>query len=129
MINLPIYNEFFETVLQSISDKTFAKLTLAKTIGNPELQNIYARVIAVEKELKIELTFKVYNDGIIETVKECDIADLQKELVPYIDNPFLKGLLFTCNEDVTLKLNKKKAASIVIQPPTFKNANPIFLEL
>jgi hypothetical protein len=129
MINLPIYNEFFEIVLQSISDKTFAKLTLAKTIGNPELQNIYARIIAVEKELKISLTFKVYNDGIIETVKECEISDLQKELLPYIDNPFLKALLFTCNEDVTLKLNKKKVASIVTQPPTFKNANPIFLEL
>ncbi len=36
----PVFALFWERVKQSIEDKTFAKLTLAKTIGDTELKNI-----------------------------------------------------------------------------------------
>ena len=58
-MNSPIYIDFFNLVLTSISNRTFAKLTLAKTIGKPELQNIYVRTITIENELIFKVkTFK-----------------------------------------------------------------------
>jgi len=127
-MNTIIYNEFFNKVKNSIKEGTFAKLTLAKTIGKPELQNIYVRTILVEDKLKLALTFKIYTTEKQEIVKICEIDEIENELIPYIDNPFLTCLLFTTEADITLKLNKKKAVSIIEQLPTFKNVDPILLE-
>lgn len=127
-MNTIIYNEFFNKVKNSIKEGTFAKLTLAKTIGKPELQNIYVRTILVEDKLKLALTFKIYTTEKQEIVKICEIDEIENELIPCIDNPFLTCLLFTTEADITLKLNKKKAVSIIEQLPTFKNVDPILLE-
>mgnify|MGYP006343010325 CR=1 FL=1 len=35
----PVFAEFWEKVKESIENKTYAKLTLAKTIGDTELKN------------------------------------------------------------------------------------------
>ena len=43
-------------------------------------------------------------------------------------NPFFSALLFTTEADITMKINKKRVASIIEQPPTFKNVDPILLE-
>ena len=43
MPNTDTYKLFFDKVKDSISNGTFAKLTLAKTIGNTQLMNIYIR--------------------------------------------------------------------------------------
>ena len=69
MPNTLTYTEFFNRVKDSIDNGTFAKLTLAKTIGNPELQNIYVRTAVVENLLKLNVTFKTYKDGLHETEK------------------------------------------------------------
>jgi hypothetical protein len=37
----PVFAQFWEKVKESIENKTYAKLTLAKTIGDTELKNIY----------------------------------------------------------------------------------------
>lgn len=128
MPNTPTYITFFNTVKESISNGTFAKLTLAKTIGNPELQNIYIRTKLEENVLKLAVTFKIYNDGLQETEKTIEIDELESEMIPYINNPFMSVLLFTIEADVTMKLNKKRVATITEQPPTFKNADPVLLE-
>ena len=52
------FTEFYKQVKVSLADGTFAKLTLAKTIGNAELMNIYVRPIMDEDILKLELKFK-----------------------------------------------------------------------
>ena len=67
--NTIVYTEFFNHVNESITNRTFAKLTLAKTIGKPELQNIYVRTIAQDGVLKLSVTFKIYNDGLQEVEK------------------------------------------------------------
>jgi len=56
------------------------------------------------------------------------LENLESEVTPYLTNPFLTALLFTIEEDVTMKINKKKVASIIEQPPTFKNADPVLIE-
>lgn len=52
------FSEFYSKVKTSLDDGTFAKLTLAKTIGNTELMNIYVRPIMDENNLKLELKYK-----------------------------------------------------------------------
>ena len=126
--NTRTYTEFFNQVRASISNGTFAKLTLAKTVGKPELQNIYVKTIVEDNVLKLAMTYKIYTTEKQELVKICELADLESELIPHINNPFLTALLFTTEADITMKLNKKRIANIIEQPPTFKNADTNLLE-
>lgn len=128
MQNLTTYTDFFNTVKTSIDEGTFAKLTLAKTIGKPELQNIYVRTTIEDTVLKLSVTFKIYKEGLQELEKTIEINDIEAELIPYINNPFMSVLLFTTDADVTMKLNKKRIATITKQPPTFKNADAVLLD-
>ncbi|AMA50672.1 hypothetical protein AX766_01160 [Flavobacterium covae] len=123
------YTLFLNLVKESIANKTFAKLTLAKTIGKPELQNIYIKVTLVENQLKLLITHKIYKEGLQEIEKIVDLTELENETIPYIQKPFMSLLLFTSEADITMKINKKRVASIIEQPPTFKNADPLFLTL
>jgi hypothetical protein len=125
MPNSSTFTLFFNRVKASIADGTFAKLTLAKTIGNTQLMNIYARTIVVENELLFNLKFKFQQEEIIEN-HSIDEAFLI--LTTYINNPFLSVLLFTTEADVTMKLNKKRVATLTEKAPTFKNADPVLLE-
>lgn len=125
MPNTETYKLFFDKVRVSISEGTFAKLTLAKTIGNTQLMNIYIRTNTDEIQLKLALTYK-FQTG--EEVKIISIEDGLNELIPYINNPFLTAILFTTEADIMMKLNKKRVATISEQPATFKNADPILLD-
>lgn len=113
------FSSFFEQVKRSISNGTFAKLTLAKTIGNSDLMNIYVWPIEVENSLLLELKWKYQQEEIIKTV---GIEEAETILLPYINNPFMSALLFTTEADVVYKLNKKRAVSITEKPPTFAHA-------
>lgn len=125
MPNTAVFNTFFNHVRNSISDGTFAKLTLAKTIGNTDLMNIYMRSILEEDELKFTLTFKFQQEEVVETHS---LETAIETMIPYINKPFLSALLFTTKADITMKLNKKRVASITEQSNTFKNADPVLLE-
>lgn len=128
MENNITYTTFFNKFKESINDGTFAKLTFAKTIGKPELQNIYVRTALIDNVLKLNVTFKIYKDGLQETEKIIEIATIESELTSYINNPFMSVLLFTTEADITMKLNKKRVATITEQAPTFKNADAALLE-
>ena len=128
MPNTVTYTTFLSRVKESINNGTFAKLTLAKTIGRPELQNIYIKTIAEGGILKLSVTHKIYDEGLQEIVKIVEMEALESEVVAYINNPFMSVLLFTTQADVTMKLNKKRVATITEQSPTFKNADPTLLE-
>ena len=122
------YTEFFNQVSASIAAGTFAKLTLAKTVGKPELQNIYVKTVVEEGLLKLAMTYKIYTTEKQELLKIVALEDLESELIPHINNPFLSALLFTIEADITMKLNKKRVASIIEQAPTFKNADQNLLD-
>jgi len=47
------FTDFYNKVKASLADGTFAKLTMAKTIGNTDLMNIYVRPIVENGVLKI----------------------------------------------------------------------------
>lgn len=119
------FSEFYTKVKASLADGTFAKLTLAKTIGNTDLMNIYIRPIMDEAVLKLELKYKFQKEEIIEIHT---IDNAFPRLLAFINNPFLSAILFTTEFDLTYKLNKKRAVTITEKPNTFGNASEVLLE-
>lgn len=122
----PVFDEFWEKVKESIANKTYAKLTLAKTIGDTDLKNIYVRPVLNDGIFSLSVTAR-YKTEEIESFHSLDEAYLI--LAPYMNNPFLTALLFTTENDITFKINKKRAGSIILQEPTFKNASDVILEM
>jgi len=123
----PIFAQFWEKVKESIENKTYAKLTLAKTIGDTELKNIYVRPVLLENdEFSLSVTAR-YKAEEIESFHSLD--ETYMILLSYMNNPFLTALLFTTENDITFKLNKKRVGSIIEQAPTFKKASDVILEM
>ena len=120
------FAQFWESVKESMAQYTFAKLTLAKTIGDTELKNIYMRPVLVDDQVQISLIAR-YKTEEIESFHTLDEAFFV--LSSYMNNPFLTALLFTTENDLTFKLNKKRVGSIVEQAPTFKSASDVVLEM
>jgi hypothetical protein len=123
----PVFVQFWEKVKESVQNGTYAKLTLAKTIGDTELKNIYVRPVLLEEggyTLSVTARYKTEEIESFHTLEEAF-----EVLVPYMNNPFLTALLFTTENDITFKLNKKRVASIIEQAPTFKNAADVIIEM
>ena len=83
-------NVIFEHLKTSLSNGTFAKLTLGKTVGKTELTNIYFRTIVENETLKFNVNFRYLSEEIIE-IKP--IEDLVMVLSQYLNNPFLTVIL------------------------------------
>jgi hypothetical protein len=122
----PVFAQFWEKVKESIDNKTYAKLTLAKTIGDTELKNIYVRPVLSGDIFSLSITAR-YKTEEVESFHSFEEAFFV--LAPYMNNPFLTALLFTTENDITFKLNKKRVGSIIEQAPTFKNASDVILEM
>lgn len=117
---------FWEKVKESLDNYTFAKLTLAKTIGDTEIKNIYMRPVFTDDKVSISLITR-YKTEEIESFHSLDEAFFV--ISSYMNNPFLTALLFSTENDITFKLNKKRAGSIIEQSPTFKSASDVVLEM
>ena len=122
----PVFAQFWEKVKESIENKTYAKLTLAKTIGDTELKNIYVRPVLNDNIFSLSITAR-YKTEEVESFHSLEEAFFV--LAPYMNNPFLTALLFTTENDITFKLNKKRVGTIIEQAPTFKNASDVILEM
>lgn len=122
----PVFAQFWEKVKESITNKTYAKLTLAKTIGDTELKNIYVRPVLNDGVFSLSITAR-YKTEEVESFHS--LEETFFILAPYMNNPFLTALLFTTENDITFKLNKKRVGSIITQAPTFKNASDVILEM
>ena len=122
----PVFAQFWEKVKESIQNGTYAKLTLAKTIGDTELKNIYVRPVLNDDIFSLSITARYKTEEVesFHTIDETFII-----LAPFMNNPFLTALLFTTENDITFKLNKKRLGSIVEQAPTFKNASDVILDM
>lgn len=126
MDNSIAYQDFFDRIKLHISNKTFSKVTMAKTMGNPDLLNIYFKPVLVDKKLQFETRYRFQQEEKIETILLNQVFEVIKE---HLLNPFTSVILFTNEADIFLKINKKKNASVTEQPPTFRNADPVFTEL
>ncbi|WP_348811938.1 hypothetical protein [Flavobacterium maritimum] len=122
----PVFALFWEKVKESIENGTYAKLTLAKTIGDTELKNIYVRPVLLDDSFKLSVIARYKTEEVesFHTLEEAFFV-----LSPYMNNPFLTALLFTTDNDITFKLNKKRVGSIIEQAPTFKNPSDVIIEM
>ncbi|QES94170.1 hypothetical protein F0358_16340 [Empedobacter brevis] len=122
-----IFEEFYEHVKSSIKEGTFAKLTMAKTIGDTDLKNIFVRLYLLEDNTyNFAFTFR-YKTEEVEQFHGIDQTFLI--LSSYIKNPFTNALLFTTEKDLIFKVNKKNAGSLTEQAPTFKHASDVMIEM
>ncbi len=112
---------FWEQVKESVEEERFAKLTMAKTIGKPNLRNIFVRPIYSENDFKVLLKLRYRSKDTDDIEQELSLEEAFLVLKPHLRKSFSSVLLFTTTKDVTFKINKKGAGSITEYLPTFHN--------
>lgn len=116
-----VFVEFWKQVEESVEEGTFAKLTLAKTIGKPNLRNIFLRPIYGEDKFTVLLKLRYRDRDTQDQEDEMTLAEACEALKPYLKKSFFNVLLFTTEKDLMFKINKKGAGSIVENAPTFSD--------
>ena len=112
---------FWEQVKDSIDAGTFAKLTMAKTIGKPDLKNIYIRPLYSDDQFMALLKYSFRPRETEDVEEKLRLEDALVVVKSHLKTSFLSVLLFTTTKDVTFKVNKKGVGSIIENHPTFKN--------
>lgn len=110
---------FWEQVKESAQQGRFAKLTMAKTIGKPDLRNIFLRPVYSEDGFKVLMKFRYRSRETEDTEEEVTLEEAFVDLKSHLKKHFSSVLLFTTTKDVTFKVNKKGAGSITENSPTF----------
>jgi hypothetical protein len=116
-----VFIEFWKYVKESAQEGTFAKLTMAKTIGKPDLKNIFVRPMASDDGFKVLLKLRFQSRETQDIENEYTLDEAFEAMKPYLVKSFSSVLLFTTAKDVTFKINKKGVGSISEKPPTFAN--------
>lgn len=112
---------FWEQVEESIKEGNFAKLTMAKTIGKPNLRNIFVRPISSDPGAKVLVKLRYASRNTADQEDELTLEETFRLLKSYLGTSFFSVILFTTTKDVAFKLNKKGAARIIEDLPTFSD--------
>jgi hypothetical protein len=117
---IDVFVLLWEQVKESVQEGNFAKLTMAKTIGKPNLKNIFVRPIYSEDGFKVLLKFRYRSREEEDIEDELTLDEAFVILKSHLRNPFSSVLVFTTTKDLLFKINKKGAGSITENSPTFK---------
>ena len=120
MSYLDVFDIFWKQVTESVEENRFAKLTMAKTIGKPNLRNIFVRPIYSEGDFKVLLKLRYRSKETEDQEDELTLEEAFVVVKSHLVKSFSSVLLFTLTKDVTFKINKKGAGSITEHLPTFK---------
>ncbi|WP_405397786.1 hypothetical protein [Maribacter sp. Asnod2-G09] len=112
---------FWKQVTESVEEGNFAKLTMAKTIGKPNLRNIFVRPIYSEDGFKVLLKLRYRSKETEDQTEELTLDEAFIILKSHLKTSFLTVLLFTTTKDVLFKVNKKGVGSFTENPPTFSD--------
>ena len=112
---------FWKQVTESVEEGTFAKLTMAKTIGKPNLRNIFVRPIYSEDGFKVLLKLRYRSKETEDQTEELTLDEAFIILKSHLKTSFLTVVLFTTTKDVLFKVNKKGVGSFTENPPTFSD--------
>lgn len=123
MSYLEVFDLFWKQVTTSTEEKRFAKLTMAKTIGKPNLRNIFVRPVYSEGDFKVLLKLRYRSVETEDQEDELSIDEAYAVVKTHLRTSFFTVLLFTTTKDVTFKINKKGAGSISESLPTFKEVS------
>ena len=113
------FDLFWKEVLESVEKTQFAKLTMAKTVGKPNLRNIFVRPVYSDGEFKVLLKLRYRS---VETEDQEDELSLEEAFVvvkSHLKRSFASVLLFTTKKNIIFKVNKKGAGSMAESAPTF----------
>ncbi len=111
---------FLETLLDSLRDGYFVKLTLSKcTPKTADLQNIYGRLILVKGKRLLSLTYRYPTQDI---VKNVDFEQAVATIQALLGQQFLIATLRTTRQDLVLQYNKKRRARLQRQQPSIRQA-------
>ncbi|WP_020538250.1 hypothetical protein [Lewinella cohaerens] len=116
-----VFDLFWKEVIKSVEEGNFAKLTMAKTIGKPNLRNIFVRPVYSEGDFKVLLKFRYRSTETEDKEDELTLEEAFVILKSHLRKSFSSVLLFTTVKDITFKINKKGAGSITESLPTFSN--------
>lgn len=117
---IEVFEEFWEQVKESVAEGVFAKMTMAKTIGKPDLKNIFLRPVYSEDGFKVLLKLRYRSKETDDIENELSLEDAVEVVKKHLKTSFFSVILFTTEKDVTFKLNKKGVGSIVEKGPTFR---------
>lgn len=112
---------FWEQVKESVQDGSFAKLTMAKTIGKPELRNVFMRPVYSKDGFKVLLKLRYRSREVEDIEDELTLDEAFSVVKDHLKNPFSSVLMFSTTKDVTFKINKKGAGSITEGLPSFSD--------
>ena len=110
---------FWEQVKESVQEGRFAKLTMAKTIGKPNLKNIFLRPFYSKDGFKVLLKLRYRSKETEDEEDELTLEEAFLVLKSHLVKSFSSVLLFTTTKDVSFKINKKGAGSITENSPSF----------
>ena len=114
------FDLFWKQVTKSAAEGRFAKLTMAKTIGKPDLRNIFVRPVYSENDFKVLLKLRYRSPETEDQEDELSLEEAFVVVKSHLRKSFSSVLLFTTTENVIFKINKKGAGSITESLPTFK---------
>ncbi|MCL5247459.1 hypothetical protein M4I21_16685 [Cellulophaga sp. 20_2_10] len=123
-----VFVVFWEQVKESVKEGNFAKLTMAKTIGKPDLKNIFVRPVYSKNGFTVLLKFRYRSRETEDVEEELTLDEAFLVLKPYLRKSFFSVLLFTTTKDVIFKINKKGAGSITESLPSFQNVTQAQLD-
>lgn len=112
---------FWEQVKESVQEGTFAKLTMAKTIGKPNLRNIFVRPVYSEGDFKVLLKLRYRSPDTEDQEDELTLEEAFAVVKSHLKKSFSSVLLFTTTKDLIFKVNKKGAGSMTVHAPSFKD--------
>ena len=117
---LEVFDLFWKQVEESVEEGNFAKLTVTKTIGKPNLRNIFLRPVYSENDFKVLLKLRYRSPETEDQEDELSLEEALAVIKPHLQKSFSSVLLFTTTKDVNFKINKKGAGRITESLPTFK---------
>ncbi|MGB0861923.1 MAG: hypothetical protein ACPG19_06485 [Saprospiraceae bacterium] len=117
-----VFDLFWKQVIESVEEGSFAKLTMAKTIGKPNLRNIFLRPVYSEGDFKVLLKLRYRSVDTEDIEKELTLEEALVVIKPHLKKSFSSVLLFTTTKDVTFKINKKGAGRITEGLPSLRSA-------
>ncbi len=110
---------FWNQVKESVQEGSFAKLTMAKTIGKPDLKNIFLRPVYSKNDFKVLLKYRYRSKDTEDKEEELTLDEAYQVLKANLKTHFFSVILFTTKKDIIFKVNKKGAGNITETLPSF----------
>ena len=107
-----VFVNFWEHVKESVQEKKFAKLTMAKTIGKPNLRNIFVRPIYGEDGFKVLLKLRYRSRETEDQEDELTLDEAFEVIKAHLTNPFFRCCYLPQQKMWFLKLTKRAQVAL-----------------